>query len=488
MLWWLSLLGLCGVLVMPLWLVDVPPLMDYPNHLARLFFLSQGTENADLARFYAPRWAVIPDLGIDILGLLLLPWFPVHIAGRIIVAVVLLLPVLGAVAYGSAMAGRRSWWAFGSALVAFHESFLLGFLNFTAGMGLALLLAALWVQWRESAPRRMIVIALLGCVGLFFCHLMGVIFFAMLAGAHELAWIYCHRRHGARVIARRICASAAVFIGPLMLFGLSALAREVDQPGFLSFGEKLRQLQAPWINYHFWLDAIGAGASVAVVVVLLLRHRADISLRAWITLALVVLAYGLSPAVFSGVSNIDLRFVILLGFLLFCAWAPPRVPGWAVAVLGAVFLSRIAVLAVVWHGHAETLTQLRHVMAAVPAGSTVHLVTGPRTDIGPLSARRLSSGLRIEGHLPALLVIERHAWWPFLFDYQAQQPIATRSPYREMALRVDRLPRFPNMCDLDGFDYLLWLGIDAPAMPYLETAATSGFATLLRVRDRGCAG
>lgn len=487
-LWWILLLGLCALLLMPLWLVDVPPLMDYPNHLARLFVLTHGAGDVHLSRFYEPQWAVIPDLGIDVLGLMLLPWLSVHVAGRIIVGVVLLLPVLGAVAYGSAMAGRRSWWALGSVQVAFHQSFLLGFLNFNAGMGLALLLAAIWVRWRDHYPRWIILVALLGGVGLFFCHLMGVVFFAILAGAHEMAWIYRHRRHGGRVIALRIGASALVFSGPLILFGLSSLAREASQPGFLSLSEKFLQLQAPWINYHPWLDAIGAGASVAVIAVLLLRHRADISLRARITLGLVALAYAISPAEFASVSNIDLRFVILSGFLLFCVWAPPRVPPWAVMVLSAVFLSRIALLGMLWHGHAETITQLRQVIKAVPAGSTVHLIVGPQTNMGVLSARRLSNGLRMDGHMPALLVIERRAWWPYLFDYQSQQPITTRSPYRELVLRVDHMHGLPGSCDLEGINLILWLGIDAPAVAYLDIVATSDVATLLQVRNQPCPG
>ena len=40
--WRLSLLGLCAILLAPLLLVDVPPLLDYPNHLARLFVLALG--------------------------------------------------------------------------------------------------------------------------------------------------------------------------------------------------------------------------------------------------------------------------------------------------------------------------------------------------------------------------------------------------------------------------------------------------------------
>jgi len=69
-------------------------------------------------------------------------------AGRIVVACIMLLPVLGAIAYSHANLGQRSWWELGVGLVAWNETILLGFLNFSAGIGLALLtrsaLAALY--------------------------------------------------------------------------------------------------------------------------------------------------------------------------------------------------------------------------------------------------------------------------------------------------------------------------------------------------------
>jgi hypothetical protein len=56
------------------------------------------------------------------------------------------------------------------------------------------------------------------------------------------------------------------------------------------------------------------------------------------------------------------------------------------------------------------------------------------------SARRLSDGTLVDTHLPALLLIEHRAWWPFLFDNESQQPIQGRQPYRALAWRIDAAP------------------------------------------------
>src|SRR5258708_5372883 len=57
---------LCLVLLAPLLLVDVPPLLDYPNHLARAVFLAFGASDPLMSQYYAAHWAIIPDLGTDL--------------------------------------------------------------------------------------------------------------------------------------------------------------------------------------------------------------------------------------------------------------------------------------------------------------------------------------------------------------------------------------------------------------------------------------
>ncbi len=191
---------LCVVLLAPLALVDVPPLLDYPNHLARAVVLASGASDPVLSRMYAAHWAIIPNLGTDLVLPPLLHLLPVHLAGRMIIGIAILLPVFGTIAYSRAVFGERSLWPFASALVAYNGTLLLGFLNFVAGAGLALLLAAAWIAWRDRFPLWTIVLATIATVALFFCHLMSVVFFAVLIGGHELI---------AAVAPARVCRGAA---------------------------------------------------------------------------------------------------------------------------------------------------------------------------------------------------------------------------------------------------------------------------------------
>ena len=42
--WWCALLSLLAILLLPLTLVELPPLLDYPNHLARMFVLENDAD------------------------------------------------------------------------------------------------------------------------------------------------------------------------------------------------------------------------------------------------------------------------------------------------------------------------------------------------------------------------------------------------------------------------------------------------------------
>jgi hypothetical protein len=59
--WWSVLAGTSALLLVPLFLVDVP-LLDYPNHLARMYVLASGAHDPILSSMYQQHWAVSVQL------------------------------------------------------------------------------------------------------------------------------------------------------------------------------------------------------------------------------------------------------------------------------------------------------------------------------------------------------------------------------------------------------------------------------------------
>ena len=183
--WWTGVALLTAALLAPLLIADVPPLLDYPSHLARFVMLAAGPDDPTLGPIFTPHWAIVPNLATDVIAPPLLRLLPVHIAGRCLLGGILLLNLAGVLALHRALFGRRSFWPLASGLVAYNSGFLLGFLNWQIGSGLAMLFAAAWLTWRERRPVATIAAAAAASVVLFFCHLMGLVFFLVLIGSAE---------------------------------------------------------------------------------------------------------------------------------------------------------------------------------------------------------------------------------------------------------------------------------------------------------------
>lgn len=501
---WAPLL-LSLVLLAPLTLVDVPPLLDYPNHLARAVVLAFGATDPIVSRMYVARWAIIPNLGTDLVLPSLLHLLPVHLAGRIVAGITLLLPVVGTIAYSRAVFGRCSLWPLASGLSAYNATLLLGFMNFVAAIGLALLLAAAWIGWRDRHSLRAVTLAPLGCVALFFCHLMGLLFFYVLIAGYELQWLWPRRRQISAVLVRFAALLPLVFV-PLGLYLVSPLAALSEATEFSSLSVKFRQLVLPFANYFLPLDIATACIVGGFLPACFAKGCLRISPIGGLPLVLTALLFLAAPFSFKGTYLLDTRFMILLGFLLFGAVLPTGLPrataSAAVAAFTLLFGVRMAIVGYAWHEHQRDIAGLRAVIASVEPGSRVFVAAVTQKEAprywrnAPLS-RQLSFGLQLDAHLPALLLIERRAYWPFLFDNPSQQPIATQPPYRELAehtgsIADHRALTMPGKLDLCGFDHLLLL--DAGGEPDLAhfvpdrlmLIAASDVAALFRVRQGAC--
>jgi hypothetical protein len=487
---------------MPLLLVDVPPLLDYPNHLTRSVVLAFGSADPILSHIYAARWAIIPNLGVDLTLPPLLEVLPVHLAGRLIIGIAVLLPVLGTIAYSRSSFLTASAWPLASGLVAYNEALLLGFLNFTAALGIALLLAADWHAWREHHPIRCTLSATIGGVVLFFCHLMGLLFFWILIVSYEIEQIRRHRPHH----LVRLAALAPLLIASCGLYLLSPLAPIALEATFAPPADKAEQLIAPFINYLAPLDVATALFVGTFLLVSLANGRCRVAPGSRLALLLLAALCVVAPSTLKGTQSFDMRFAIMFGFLWFGALLPfglpPRMACIVTTIFASLFMLRMTIVGLAWYEHRQDLGELRSVIANVEPGARVFIASVPpqqapsRWQQGPLS-RRLSNGMRLDHHLPALLTLERRAYWPFLFDNPSQQPVITLLPYRALAERAGAIANLddlavPGRVNLCGYDYLLLLeAAFAPdlaqfAQDRLVLEQRTEFAALFRIKAQAC--
>jgi hypothetical protein len=227
--------------------------------------------------------------------------------------------------------------------------------------------------------------------------------------------------------------------------------------------------------------------------------------RAVPAVAALVVLYVTLPFDLMSASFLDARIAIMLGYLLFAAVDPVGMPRPArrsvAAGLAVLFAVRMAVVAAVWAEHRRDVAELRAVIAAVPPGALVYVTNVPQEeapaywDAGPRS-RRLSNGLRTDYHLPALLLIERGAFWPILFANPGQQPIRLRPDYARLAQEAHDIPSHASLvadpdsgaAALRDFDFVLLLEAGAgndltDFVPRCLTPVShADFAALFRVR------
>ena len=116
--------ALLAIVSAPLFSTVLPPLVDYPNHLARLHLIAEGGNN-----FYAVRWAPLPDLAADLIVPALAQIMPLALAGKLFVLLIFALTAGGAAWLNRAATGRWRVWPLLAFLLLYYRVLLWGFLN-----------------------------------------------------------------------------------------------------------------------------------------------------------------------------------------------------------------------------------------------------------------------------------------------------------------------------------------------------------------------
>lgn len=165
---------LAGFLLLPIWLVEYPPLLDYPNHIARAFVLAHLHDPGfHFQRFYSTDWGLYPYLAMDVSMLVLQRVFPVVLAARIFLSLcVLILPLAAWFFLRQANPGEDplALWAL---LQAHSIFFLYAFLNFYLSVALCFLAVGLWLRYLARPRLALWCLLVLVLTAIYFTHLIG---------------------------------------------------------------------------------------------------------------------------------------------------------------------------------------------------------------------------------------------------------------------------------------------------------------------------
>ncbi len=515
--WWFGLAVMLGALLVPMSLTEVPPLTDYPNHLARCYLLAFGNSDPVLRQMFSAHWQIIPNIAVDLILPRLMQAFSPLLAGRLMLVFCLLVPTTGAIALSRAYFRRRSLWQLGAGFAAFNVLFLMGFMNFELAIGIAMWSAAAWIQYRETHPVATVAFAVVLAPVIFFFHLFGFCFYALLIGSYEFFIVFERRlqtRADVRYAAIRTSALGLAMIVPTLLYTASPLEKMSFSAVWLSLPKKLYFAFDSILEYSSLFDLLIAASLLAFLIYCLMNGRARVSKAALICTTALLCVYLVTPVAFKGVHFVDTRLPVMLGFMVFAGFMPrglsSRERYAAVALFTVLFIARIALITDVWVQSQRDLADVRQTIESVTPGSRVLAADviyhdNPQWYSEMPMSRRLPEVAATYWHLASFVLLDRHAFWPNIFAEDSQQPISINEPYRDLeavrspplnytdlALRQvpeTELARFPFLPDWkDKFDYVLVLNAEgAPNLNHflpnqLQLINRQGIAALFRIK------
>ncbi len=407
-----------GLLAIPVFSVTVPPLVDYPNHLARMHILASYDTSPALRASYVVNWRISAYLGMDLLVPALARVMPIYVAGQVFLYLCLAAFVLGTAAINAALFRRLSFAPAAAALFAYSNMFTLGFANYLMGVGVWLLAFAGWIVLsRGPAALRAVGGLVLGLL-VFFCHLFAFSGFVLCVGGYELGVWLAARPRTVSGLVRRVAVAAGAVLPVLVLVGIVMAGQEGGTTRFTDFGDKLLALLTflPMPFPGMWF----LGVCLAMVGLAIWGFWSG-HLRLAPAMAGALLAIGLPmllmPQWLSGVWGVDRRLPAVFVFLLLASvqWRglPIGVTRGLSVLLVAVFALEVGGIVQAWAPIGAQFDEFRAAMPAIEPGARV--IAFMEDEGAEPTPRRGPLGLYY--HLAMLSVIERDAFSACLFHH-----------------------------------------------------------------------
>ncbi len=407
--WWeyrwtvAALVLLCAL---PLLWPDVPPLVDLPGHMGRYRVQLDLASSPELQAFYSFNWAIIGNLGVDLIVQAFAPTFGIEPVVKLVVAVIPALTAAGLLWVAREVHGRVPPTALFALPFAFNYPFLFGFVNFALSMGLALLAFALWLRLGRQ-ERWVLRIAFFVPISglLWICHAFGWGTLCVLAFSAELVRRF--DQSGNLLLAAWRTGLHCLALAPplaLMLAWRSNAGGETFD--WFNWEAKFAWLQMALRDRWAWFDQGALLLIIALLVAVLVTRRPTFSRNLGASALFLLAVYLVLPRVVFGSAYADMR---LAPYIFAVAVIAIRVPEGHLKLSRALALAGIAFFAVRTIATATSLylydARYDRELAAVdhlPAGARVVSFVG-RPCREPWAMSRLH-------HLPALATVRRNAF------------------------------------------------------------------------------
>lgn len=463
-----------AVVFVPLLTIDIPPLVDYPNHLARQYILERLPRSEALRQFYVADWHATPYLAMDAVVQTLARAMSVESAAKIFVALMLCLLAFAPLALNLALYGKVTWAAVVGLLFVHNMTLSLGFVPYVFSLGYGLCLLALWISFREGAVWLRLAVFPALAASLFFCHLIGFAIYGLTVAAYELGRHLdsisrdrsrgmFHLDHSQRINLVSLLLQAGIPMSVFLLFGPSSeTAGAIRETTYGGIGRKLELLVGamPYLMppYSWSIDRVAALALPVALVMLLATRKLEYSRHMLWPLGAVVALYFAMPMQWLGGWGGDHRLLPAIG-LLVAGGLRPVAPAWRgwwliLPVVVALLLARSAAITAEWRRADHEAADFMRALDTIADGSKVYYAFGHEGG--------RNSWLRPKYFLPCLTVATRDVYVPYLFTAEVIRGMPLR--YRAEFSQLEKLSPGPILTNRrspewesirDAYDYFV---------------------------------
>ena len=424
-LWFVGLLYalVLALLALPISSVLVPPLIDYPNHLARMHVLADYSTSPELQRNYVVSWKPAPYLAMDAIVPPLTRIMSIYTAGRVFLYICLLQFVLGTAAINAALFRRMSPWPAVSALFAYSLVFDRGYANYLFGIGAWLLAFAGWIALSRHGVLWRLLCGSVLSLAVYFSHFFAFTGYILCVGAYELGlWLNVRDRKPGVLLARGAIAFCP-FIVPLILFAHVSHGQSGGLTWYGTPDVKIIALLSPvlFLSASFNITILELWLFFNLAVLLLIPSqrgrwgRVAVSAPMRVPLLLLAILAIAMPNILGGVWEADIRLPVVFLFLLIASCAWQEVPTMAVTLASGCLVLLLAIkmggIVLAWKPIDRQYNDFRAALPAIPRGAR----TIAFWDDGKIDSPPRADLPYVYWHMPALAIIERDVYLPFLF-------------------------------------------------------------------------
>ena len=477
----------------PLLYPPIPPLVDLPGHMGRFHVQMELAHSPLLQRFYEYHWALVGNLGVDLLVIPVAKLFGLELGTKLIVMCIPPLTVGGFLWVAREVHNRIPPTALFALPFAYGYPFLFGFVNFALSMAFAFLAFGLWLRLgRLGKTRLRSVLFVPISFAVFITHTFGWGALGLMCFSAEAV-----RQHDACnswwKSALRAATHTAWLAGPLLM--LLFWRHEAQGGGvtvdWFNWTAKKLWIQSALRDRWAFYDQLSLYAAASVLALAFLLPRLGFSRNLAFSTFVLAVIYILIPRIVFGSAFADMRlvpFMIAVPLLAVRFREATHLPTARVlAMLGlAFFVMRIAGNTISLARASDDAQRELVALQYLPAGSRVlYLVawkcgdTWPlprKSQLGAMTLVRKDALVNSEWRLPGaqILVVRNQARLGRFGGDPSQLVLPERCATSEHWSPSRALSAFPR----EEFDYA-WL-VD---MPPFDSTLVAGWQLLYRDED-----